>query len=79
MSGQPFEIVIRAIGGRAAEFSGVVRISVSRGTIVPDMSGPFSAGERRESVTVLSAGMGISIFVEEAAGHTGASSALNVN
>ena len=78
-SGQPFEIVIRAIGGRAAEFSGVVRISVSRGRIVPDMSGPFSGGERRESVTVLSPGMGISIFVEDAAGHTGGSSAFNVN
>jgi hypothetical protein len=77
--GQPFEIVIRAIGGRAAEFSGVVRISLSRGTIVPDVSGPFTAGERRESVTVLSTGMGVTIVVEDAAGHTGVSSTFNVN
>jgi hypothetical protein len=77
--GEAFTIFIHAIGGRATEFAGVVRISLSRGVIVPDLSGPFAAGERVESVTILSAGTGVWISVEDALGHTGASNPFNVN
>ena len=77
--GRPFTIVIHAVGARAIEFAGAVRISISRGTIVPDLSGPFSAGDRAESVTIPSAGAGLQIAVEDALGHSGISNPFNVN
>ena len=77
---QPFVIVIRAVGGQATEFPGlVVKISVSRGTIVPDVSGPFAASTREESVTIPSAALGVTITVEDALGHTGTSNPFDVN
>ena len=75
---QPFTIAIEALGGRAAEFNGAVRISVSHGTIEPDLSGPFVAGRRDEIVSIPALGTGVTITVEDALGHQGTSNPFDV-
>jgi hypothetical protein len=75
---QPFNIALQAVGGRAAEFNGAVRISVSHGGIDPDISGPFVAGRRDETVSIPSPDTGVTITVEDAVGHQGTSNAFDV-
>ena len=76
--GQPFTIAIQALGPRAAEFNGAVRISVSHGAIEPDLSGPFVAGRRDETVTVPTPGAAATITVEDALGNTGTSNPFDI-
>jgi hypothetical protein len=76
--GQPFSIAIQAVGPLAAEFNGAVRISVSHGAIEPDLSGPFLAGRRDETVTVPAPGAGVTITVQDALGNSGTSNPFEV-
>ncbi|MGA9526395.1 MAG: hypothetical protein WBV82_33395 [Myxococcaceae bacterium] len=76
--GQPFDITLRGEGGRAAEFSGVVRLSVSKGTISPEVTGAFVNGVRTERVSVEAPASEIVITVEDAAEHTGTSNMFRV-
>jgi hypothetical protein len=76
--GQPFNIAIQAVGSRAAEFNGAVRISVSHGAIEPDLSGPFVAGRRDETVDVPAPGTAVTITVEDALGHRGTSNPFDI-
>ncbi len=76
--GQPFDITLRAEGGRAAEFSGVVRLSVSKGKISPEVTGSFVNGMRTERVTIVAPASELVLTVEDAAGHTGTSNPFRV-
>lgn len=76
--GRPFTISIRAVGGAASNFKGVVELEASKGTITPTISDPFVAGVLDQQVTIEQPGMGIVITVRDAAGHTGQSNPFRV-
>ena len=76
--GRPFTITIRAVGGAASTFKGVVELEASKGTITPAISEPFVAGVLNQEVTIEQPGMGIVITVRDAAGHTGQSKPFRV-
>jgi hypothetical protein len=78
MRGQPFTLAIQAVGAQAPDFNGAVRISVSHSTVLPDISGPFVAGMREETVTVAAPGMDVTITVEDAVGHQGTSNPFDI-
>ncbi len=76
--GQPFDVTIRAEGPQAAQFNGVVRLSVSKGSISPEFTGAFVAGVRTERVTIDAPASEIVLTVEDAAGHSGTSAPFRV-
>lgn len=75
---QPFTITVRAVGGRAAEFSGVVQLAVNKGTLMPALSAPFDRGVLTQSVTIPSTNFNVVLTVTDAEGHTGSSNAFRV-
>jgi hypothetical protein len=79
--GQQFTVTIRATGANAASFHGNVGLSVDRGQVNPRTSGNFTAGVRRQQVTVsnLNAGQSVTLTVTDPQGTTGSSNAFTVN
>jgi hypothetical protein len=77
---RPFTIMIRAQGPDAALFRGRVKLSTSKGTITPSVSGPFNAGECLQEIIVdETGGANVAILVEDYAGHTGISNTFRLD
>jgi hypothetical protein len=60
------------------EFTGVVDISLNRGTVTPDVSAPFEAGVRVETIVVPTPGEGRVLRVEDADGNIGLSNPFTI-
>jgi hypothetical protein len=77
---RPFSITIRAIGADAELFQGRVKLSVSKGSITPTVSGPFTRGTRIQEVVLDdTGGNNVAITVEDYAGHSFTSNDFRLN
>jgi hypothetical protein len=77
---RPFSITIRAIGPDAELFQGRVKLSASKGSITPTVSGPFKQGVRIQEVVLDdTGGSNVSITVEDYAGHSATSPDFRLN
>jgi hypothetical protein len=83
-AGSAFSVTITAkdaFGNTVANYGSSVGMSVSIGTINPTSTGTsgWSSGVWTGSVTLSTAGSGITITANDGSGHTGTSNAFNVN
>jgi hypothetical protein len=77
---RPFFINIRVRGPDAELFKGPVKLSTSKGEIIPTRSGAFNAGLCVQEVRIDdTGGANITIFVEDFAGRTGMSNDFRLN
>jgi hypothetical protein len=75
-----FSIRIRVAGPDAELFQGRVRLSTSKGSITPTVSGPFSRGLCMQDVVLDdTGGSNVSITVEDYAGHSFTSNDFRLN
>jgi hypothetical protein len=77
---RPFSIRIRVAGPDAELFRGRVKLSTSKGSITPTVSGPFSQGLRIQEVILDdTGGSNLAITAEDYAGHTFTSNDFRLN
>jgi hypothetical protein len=77
---RPFPIRIRVAGPDAELFQGRVKLSASKGSITPTVSGPFAKGLRLQEVVLDDTGGGnVTITVEDYAGHSFTSADFRLN
>lgn len=74
----PFTITVRAQGGMASSFDGVVELTVNKGGIAPTISDPFTAGVLQQQVRLTAPNAEAVITVRDAAGHTAMSNVFRV-
>lgn len=77
---RPFTLRIRVAGSDAELFQGRVKLSTSKGSITPTVSGPFAKGLRLEQVVLDdTGGSNVTITVEDYAGHSFTSADFRLN
>jgi|GEM_PF-2283354 len=81
-AGRAFNVILTALdvgNNQVPDFFGKVNLSTNAGTISPSTSGFFTSGELTQSVTLMQAGTGKTISVDDGSNHKGTSNSFTVN